>query len=41
MPVAVYSIGVLFKKENFKTNTMTNMVSISLCVAIAWAYFYS
>nr|BAD91176.1 plastidic phosphate translocator-like protein1 [Mesembryanthemum crystallinum] len=35
MPVAVYSIGVMFKKENFKGETMTNMVSISVGVAIA------
>lgn len=35
MPVAVYSIGVLFKKEAFKNETMANMVSISLGVAIA------
>ncbi|XP_027331761.1 probable sugar phosphate/phosphate translocator At2g25520 [Abrus precatorius] len=35
MPVAVYSIGVLFKKETFKNETMANMVSISLGVAIA------
>ncbi|KAF8035955.1 hypothetical protein BT93_C1856 [Corymbia citriodora subsp. variegata] len=35
MPVAVYSIGVLLKKENFKTDTMVNMVSISFGVAIA------
>ncbi|KAJ0031917.1 hypothetical protein Pint_13029 [Pistacia integerrima] len=35
MPVAVYSIGVLFKKENFKTNVMVNMLSISFGVAIA------
>ncbi|GMI83868.1 hypothetical protein like AT5G25400 [Hibiscus trionum] len=35
MPVAVYSIGVLFKKEAFKTDTMANMLSISLGVAIA------
>ncbi|KAE8678689.1 putative sugar phosphate/phosphate translocator [Hibiscus syriacus] len=35
MPVAVYSIGVLFKKESFKTDTMINMVSISFGVAIA------
>ncbi|MBA0755477.1 hypothetical protein Gogos_020065 [Gossypium gossypioides] len=35
MPVAVYSIGVLFKKEGFKTDTMANMLSISLGVAIA------
>ncbi|KAK7292059.1 hypothetical protein RIF29_07720 [Crotalaria pallida] len=35
MPVAVYSIGVLFKKEIFKNDTMANMVSISLGVAIA------
>ncbi|KAL6208192.1 hypothetical protein ACLB2K_019143 [Fragaria x ananassa] len=35
MPVAVYSIGVSFKKETFKTDTMVNMLSISLGVAIA------
>ncbi|KAF7817243.1 putative sugar phosphate/phosphate translocator [Senna tora] len=35
MPVAVYSIGVLLKKETFKSETMANMVSISLGVAIA------
>lgn len=35
MPVAVYSIGVLFKKESFKSDTMCNMVSISFGVAIA------
>ncbi|XP_076906246.1 putative sugar phosphate/phosphate translocator At5g25400 [Bidens hawaiensis] len=35
MPVAVYSIGVLFKKEGFKSQTMGNMLSISFGVAIA------
>ncbi|XP_074273949.1 putative sugar phosphate/phosphate translocator At2g25520 [Silene latifolia] len=35
MPVAVYSIGVMFKKENFKGQTMANMLSISFGVAIA------
>ncbi|EPS60359.1 hypothetical protein M569_14445, partial [Genlisea aurea] len=35
MPVAVYSIGVLFKKEAFKSETMANMVSISIGVGIA------
>ncbi|KAF5176615.1 Sugar phosphate transporter domain containing protein [Thalictrum thalictroides] len=35
MPVAVYSIGVVFKKESFKTNSMVNMLSISFGVAIA------
>ncbi|KAL2479700.1 putative sugar phosphate/phosphate translocator [Abeliophyllum distichum] len=35
MPVAVYSIGVLSKKEIFKSETMTNMVSISIGVGIA------
>ncbi|CAH9089474.1 unnamed protein product [Cuscuta epithymum] len=35
MPVAVYSIGVLFKKDAFKSETMTNMISISVGVAIA------
>ncbi|RRT41477.1 hypothetical protein BHE74_00032795 [Ensete ventricosum] len=35
MPVAVYSIGVLLKKESFKTSSMLNMLSISLGVAVA------
>lgn len=35
MPVAVYSIGVAFKKEGFKSNVMVNMLSISFGVAIA------
>ncbi|CAI8610296.1 unnamed protein product [Vicia faba] len=35
MPVAVYSIGVLLKKEGFKNETMANMISISLGVAVA------
>ncbi|XP_071724099.1 probable sugar phosphate/phosphate translocator At5g25400 [Rutidosis leptorrhynchoides] len=35
MPVAVYSIGVLFKKEGFKGDVMTNMLSISFGVAVA------
>ncbi|KAK2660816.1 hypothetical protein Ddye_007349 [Dipteronia dyeriana] len=35
MPVAVYSIGVLFKKDGFKSDTMINMLSISFGVAIA------
>lgn len=35
MPVAVYSIGVALKKENFKSDTMANMLSISVGVAIA------
>lgn len=35
MPVAVYSIGVMMKKETFRSNTMINMVSISFGVAIA------
>ncbi|XWS72913.1 hypothetical protein CRYUN_Cryun02cG0080300 [Craigia yunnanensis] len=35
MPVAVYSIGVLFRKESFKSSTMANMLSISFGVAIA------
>ncbi|KAK6126613.1 hypothetical protein DH2020_039659 [Rehmannia glutinosa] len=35
MPVAVYTIGVLFKKEGFKSETMANMVSISIGVGIA------
>ncbi|XP_062163866.1 probable sugar phosphate/phosphate translocator At5g25400 [Alnus glutinosa] len=35
MPVAVYSIGVGFKKESFKSEIMANMLSISVGVAIA------
>ncbi|XP_022951404.1 probable sugar phosphate/phosphate translocator At5g25400 [Cucurbita moschata] len=35
MPVAVYSIGVLFKKEPFKSDTLFNMLSISFGVAVA------
>ncbi|PKA55366.1 putative sugar phosphate/phosphate translocator [Apostasia shenzhenica] len=35
MPVAVYSISILFNKETFRTNTMANMLSISIGVAIA------
>ncbi|KAL5975319.1 hypothetical protein ACLOJK_031998 [Asimina triloba] len=35
MPVAVYSISVAFHKDTFRSDTMTNMVSISLGVAIA------
>lgn len=35
MPVAVYSLGVLMKKESFKSVTMINMVGISVGVAVA------
>ncbi|ONK78431.1 uncharacterized protein A4U43_C02F18690 [Asparagus officinalis] len=35
MPVAVYSIGVQFKKENFKSDTLANMLCISCGVAVA------
>lgn len=35
MPVAVYSIGVLFRKDSFKSSTMGNMLAISFGVAIA------
>ncbi|KAM7459481.1 hypothetical protein LguiA_036475 [Lonicera macranthoides] len=35
MPVAVYTIGICFKKETYKNETMANMISISLGVAIA------
>ncbi|CAM8961263.1 unnamed protein product [Rhodiola kirilowii] len=35
MPVAVYSIGVLFNKEGFNSNTMANMLAISFGVGIA------
>ncbi|KAJ6794899.1 Uncharacterized protein M6B38_228325 [Iris pallida] len=35
MPVAVYSIGVLLKREPFRPGSMANMLAISLGVAIA------
>ncbi|GLJ31327.1 hypothetical protein SUGI_0628540 [Cryptomeria japonica] len=35
MPVAVYSIGVGLKRDTFKSNTMANMIGISVGVAIA------
>lgn len=35
MPVAVYSISILFNKESFRGATMANMLSISFGVAIA------
>lgn len=35
MPVAVYTIGICFKKETYKGETMANMISISIGVAIA------
>ncbi|XP_055831319.1 probable sugar phosphate/phosphate translocator At4g32390 [Solanum dulcamara] len=35
MPVAVYTIGVLFKKDSFKKSSMCNMLAISIGVAIA------
>ncbi|KAG8375783.1 hypothetical protein BUALT_Bualt10G0136200 [Buddleja alternifolia] len=35
MPVAVYSIGILLKKDAYKSNTMSNMLAISVGVAIA------
>ena len=35
MPVAVYSIGVLLKKETFKSHSFANMISISVGVAVA------
>ncbi|XP_075496461.1 putative sugar phosphate/phosphate translocator At2g25520 [Primulina tabacum] len=35
MPVAVYSIGILFKKDAFKSNTMLNMLAISVGVGVA------
>ncbi|GER32582.1 nucleotide-sugar transporter family protein [Striga asiatica] len=35
MPVAVYSIGILFKKDSYKGSTMSNMLAISFGVAIA------
>ncbi|VAH08723.1 unnamed protein product [Triticum turgidum subsp. durum] len=39
MPVAVYSIGVLFKKETFRSSSMLNMLSISFGVALAAVAF--
>ncbi|WRX32064.1 Sugar phosphate transporter domain - like 10 [Theobroma cacao] len=35
MPVAVYSIGVLFRKDSFKSSTMANMLTIFFGVAVA------
>lgn len=35
MPVAVYSIGILLRRETFKSNIMSNMLAISFGVAIA------
>lgn len=35
MPVAVYTLGVFFKKEHYKPDTFLNMLSISLGVGIA------
>ncbi|KAL8485147.1 hypothetical protein ACS0TY_027441 [Phlomoides rotata] len=35
MPVPVYSIGILLKKDSFNNSTMSNMVAISLGVAIS------
>lgn len=35
MPVAVYSIAVLLKKDPYNNSTMVNMLSISLGVAVA------
>ncbi|TMW94209.1 hypothetical protein EJD97_010578 [Solanum chilense] len=35
MPVAVYTIGILFKKDTFNNSTMGNMMAISVGVAIA------
>ncbi|KAB2615496.1 pectinesterase QRT1-like [Pyrus ussuriensis x Pyrus communis] len=35
MPVIVYSIGVSFEKESFKTDTMVNMNSISIGIVVA------
>ncbi|KAL6528833.1 hypothetical protein OROMI_029009 [Orobanche minor] len=35
MPVAVYSIGILLKKDGYRNSTMSNMLAISFGVAIA------
>ena len=35
MPVVVYSIGVSLKKETVQSNTMANMIGVSIGVAIA------
>ena len=34
MPVVVYSIGVGLNRDPFKSNTMANMIGISVGVAI-------
>ncbi|KAL2462768.1 TPT domain-containing protein [Forsythia ovata] len=35
MPVAVYSIGIIFKKDSYKNNTMLDMLAISIGIPIA------
>ncbi|CAK9167583.1 unnamed protein product [Ilex paraguariensis] len=35
MPVAVYTIGISFKKDQYKNDTMANMLAISLGVGVA------
>ncbi|PIN21606.1 Glucose-6-phosphate/phosphate and phosphoenolpyruvate/phosphate antiporter [Handroanthus impetiginosus] len=35
MPVAVYTFGILLKKDSYKSTTMSNMIAISVGVAIA------
>ncbi|GER35354.1 nucleotide-sugar transporter family protein [Striga asiatica] len=35
MPVAVYSIGILLRKESYRPNTMLNMLAVSAGVAVA------
>ncbi|GMP98649.1 hypothetical protein CsSME_00046458 [Camellia sinensis var. sinensis] len=35
MPIAIYSIRIIFRKDSFNSNTMANMLSISFGVAIA------
>ncbi|KAL6534074.1 hypothetical protein OROHE_013907 [Orobanche hederae] len=35
MPVAVYSIGILLRKDSYRNNTMFNMLAISVGVAVA------
>ena len=34
MPVALYTLGIAFKKDTFMAKVMANMVSISLAIAI-------
>lgn len=35
MPVAVFSVGCVFKTDKFNWNTMSNMILVTVGVAIA------